>query len=59
VFFLGLGALNLYVIYHFSTDTWGNFKLFGLTGLMFIFVFAQMLYLFRYIIPDEDAEEQG
>ena len=59
VFFLGLGALNLYVVYNYSTDTWVNFKLFGLTGLMFVFIFAQMLYLFRYMIPDEDAEEQG
>jgi len=59
VFFLCLGALNLYVVYNFSTDAWVNFKLFGLTGLMFIFIFAQILYLFRYMIPDEDAEEQG
>ncbi|MEE9266506.1 MAG: septation protein A [Gammaproteobacteria bacterium] len=59
VFFLCLGALNLYVVYNFSTDAWVNFKLFGLTGLMFVFIFAQSLYLFRYMIPDEDAEEQG
>ena len=60
VFFLAVGALNLFVVYNFSTDTWVNFKLFGLTGLMFVFVFAQMIYLFRYMIPDEeDAEEQG
>ncbi len=59
VFFACLGALNLYVVYNFSTDAWVNFKLFGLTGLMFIFIFAQILYLFRYMIPDEDAEEQG
>ena len=59
VFFLCLGALNLYVVYNFSTDAWVNFKLFGLTGLMFVFIFAQILYLFRYMIPDEDAEEQG
>jgi intracellular septation protein len=59
VFFVLLGALNLFVVYNFSTDTWVNFKLFGLTGLMFVFVFAQILYLFRYMIPDEDSEEQG
>jgi intracellular septation protein A len=35
-----------------------NFKLFGLTGLMFVFVFVQLLYLFRYMIPEEDAGEQ-
>ncbi len=59
VFFLCLGTLNLYVVYNFSTDAWVNFKLFGLTGLMFVFIFAQLLYLFRYMIADEDAEEQG
>ena len=31
----------------------------ALNRLMFIFIFAQILYLFRYMIPDEDAEEQG
>ena len=59
LFFAGLGALNLLVVYNFSTDTWVNFKLFGLTGLMFAFVFTQILFLFRYMIPEEDAEEQG
>jgi intracellular septation protein len=59
VFFACLGALNLYVVYNFSTEAWVNFKLFGLTGLMFVFILAQILYLFRYMIPDEDAEEQG
>ena len=60
VFFLSLGGLNLFVVYNFSTDTWVNFKLFGLTGLMFVFIFAQIVYLFRYMIPEEeDAEEQG
>ncbi|GMQ75573.1 MAG: septation protein A [Gammaproteobacteria bacterium] len=59
VFFAGLGALNLYVVYNFDTDTWVNFKLFGLTGLMFIFIFAQILYLYRYMLPDDDAGEQG
>lgn len=58
-FFAALGALNLFVVYNFSTDTWVNFKLFGLTGLTFVFVFAQILYLFRYMVPDEDTEEQG
>lgn len=58
-FFAGLGALNLFVVYNFSTDTWVNFKLFGLTGLTFVFVFAQVIYLFRYMVPDEDTEEQG
>ncbi|NIM26595.1 MAG: septation protein A [Gammaproteobacteria bacterium] len=59
LFFLSIGALNLFVVYNFSTDTWVNFKLFGLTALMFAFVFAQVLYLVRYMIPEQDGEEQG
>lgn len=59
IFFVCLGGLNLFVVYNFSTDAWVNFKLFGLTGLMFVFIFAQIFYLFRYMIPDEDSEEQG
>lgn len=47
-FFALLGVLNLYVAYHFATETWVNFKLFGATGLMFVFIIAQSLYLSRY-----------
>ena len=51
-FFSLMGALNLWVAYSFSTDTWVNFKLFGGIGLMLAFTVAQGLYLARYL-PDE------
>jgi len=50
VFFLFLGVLNLYVVYFFDTNFWVNFKLFGLTGLTFIFVIAQALYIRKQLI---------
>jgi intracellular septation protein len=53
-FFSAMGALNLWVAYTFSTDTWVNFKLFGSIGLMLVFTLAQGLYLGRYL-PDEPA----
>ncbi|MGR9074449.1 MAG: septation protein A [Gammaproteobacteria bacterium] len=53
-FFLVLGTVNLYVIYHFDTETWVNFKLFGMLGLTLIFVFLQALFLSRYIPEAED-----
>ena len=56
VFFLFKGALNLWVAYHFSTETWVNFKLFGGMGLMLAFVIAQALWLSRHL-PDEDPAE--
>jgi intracellular septation protein len=56
LFFLFKGALNLWVAYNFSTDTWVNFKLFGGMGLMFAFVIAQALWISRYL-PDDPAEK--
>ena len=48
VFFFAMGLLNLYVVYNFDTDTWVNFKLFGLMGLTALFVIAQAVYLYRH-----------
>jgi intracellular septation protein len=49
VFFAALGAANLYVAFHFPTETWVNFKLFGITGLMLVFVLLQSLLLSKYV----------
>lgn len=49
LFFVFLGISNLYVIYHFDTDTWVNFKLFGMMGLTLLFVIGQGFYLARYL----------
>lgn len=59
IFYLFLGALNLYVVYHFSTNTWVNFKLFGMMGLMIIFVVGQSVYLAKHIAnhPAEKSDE--
>ncbi|MES2716962.1 MAG: septation protein A [Pseudomonadota bacterium] len=53
-FFAGMGVLNLWVAYSFSTDTWVNFKLFGGIGLMLLFTLAQGLYISRHL-PDEET----
>lgn len=49
VFFATLGVANLHVVYHFDTDTWVNFKLFGLMGLTF--AIAQAVYIARHAKP--------
>lgn len=54
-FFAVMGVANLWVAYHFDTDTWVNFKLFGGLGLMVLFILGQALYLGRYV----KAEEAG
>ena len=54
-FFSAMGVINLWVAFHFDTNTWVNFKLFGGLGLMVLFILGQALYLGRHI----KAEEAG
>ena len=54
LFFAILGVLNLWVAYHFDTATWVNFKVFGVTAMIFLFTLAQGLYISRHL-PDEEA----
>lgn len=48
LFFLFVGALNLWVAYSFSTDTWATFKLFGLIGLNVVAIVVASLYLNKH-----------
>jgi len=60
LFFIALGFANLYVVYNFDTETWVNFKLFGLLGLTFVFVIAQSLYVARFIKePEQDNSDSS
>lgn len=54
LFFLILGFINLYVAYNFSLDTWVNFKLFGFTGLMLIFILAQSAWIAKYVVEKKE-----
>jgi intracellular septation protein len=45
IFFFAIGVLNLWVAYHFDTDTWVNFKLIGLLGITLVFIIGQSFYL--------------
>ncbi len=54
-FFALLGIINLYVAFTFSTDAWVNFKLFGATGIMLVFILAQAAILSKYV--EEDHKE--
>ena len=51
-FYALMGLLNLYVAYNYSTSTWANFKVFGATGLMLVFMIAQGFYVSRYLEPE-------
>lgn len=54
LFFAMLGALNLYIAFHYSMDIWVDFKLFGSMILMLIFILLQAIVLARYM-----KDEQG
>ena len=56
-FFASLGFLNLYVVYNYDTDTWVNFKMFGMMGLTFTFVIVQGIFLMKFIKQQETATE--
>ncbi len=45
LFFALVGALNLYVARQFSMDTWVNFKVFGVSILLMLFMLPQVFWL--------------
>ena len=53
-FFAVMGVINLWVAFHYDTDTWVNFKLFGGMGLMVLFVIGQAVYLSKYMKTETD-----
>jgi intracellular septation protein len=57
LFFALCAFLNLYVAFNFDQDTWVNFKVFGLTGLMFVFSIGSVLSISKYLPDDEDEIE--
>lgn len=50
IFLVLLGFLNLYVAFNYTENAWVNFKLFGVTGIMFAFFIAQTIALKKYLI---------
>lgn len=49
LFFIVMAAANYFVASNYPTDTWVNFKLFGATGMMLVFMIAQGFYLTRHM----------
>lgn len=52
IFFAVLGFANIYVVYHYTTNIWVNFKLFGILGVTILFVVIQAFYLARFVKED-------
>ena len=55
VFFILMGGLNVYVLYHYDEATWVNFKLFGTMGLTIVFVIIQGIWLSGKMPKDDDS----
>jgi intracellular septation protein len=53
--FLLLHMTNLFVAYNFSTNTWVNFKLYGVLSSLFVFGLAQSFYLTKYMLPEKQS----
>lgn len=56
-FFVAMAALNLLVAYNFPTDTWVNFKLFGLFGITLVFTLLVGVYLARHMKPESGSAD--
>jgi intracellular septation protein len=54
-FLVFVGVLNIWVAYHFSTDTWVSFKLFGLMGITLVFTLGVGVWLARHVKETPDA----
>lgn len=55
-FFVALGFINLlaaFVIFKDNDSAWVNFKLFGMTGIMFVFIIVQTVFLSKYITEEK------
>ena len=57
VFFIFVGAVNLYVAYSFSEEFWVKIKLFGMLGITLVFVIIQSIWL--TITAQKNGAAQG
>jgi len=57
MFFLLCAVLNYYVAFNYDLDTWVNFKVFGLTALMFVFSISSILLLYKHLPQEEDDND--
>ena len=45
-----MAAANWYIAFHFPTETWVDFKVWGGIGLFLLFAVAQAFFLARHVI---------
>jgi len=52
-FFVAMAATNWYVAFHYSTETWVDFKVWGGIGLFLLFALVQGVFLARHVIEPQ------
>ncbi len=59
LFFISVGCINIYVMFNYDTETWVDFKTFGVPGLMAIFILLQVIFMYKFMPePKADIEEE-
>ena len=58
-FFFALGVANLLVAFNFDTDTWVDFKTFGLLGLTLVFSLGTGVFMSRHLAPEPGSPSDG
>ncbi len=53
-FFMSVGFINVYVMRYYTTDQWVTFKTFGVPGLMLLFIFVQVIFIYKYMPKTEE-----
>jgi intracellular septation protein len=57
LFFWIIGAINIYVAFYLPTETWVDFKVFGVFGLMLLCVIATGAYIYRYLPHNQEQDK--
>jgi intracellular septation protein len=56
-YFAMIGSVNLYVAYQFPTETWVDFRFWGLYGALLAFMVVQGFFIYQYLPKDEAADD--
>lgn len=57
IFFIICAAVNIYIAFWLSLDTWMNFKVFGLTAGTLIFTVLSVVYIYKNMSKEHSEEE--
>jgi intracellular septation protein len=58
VTFAAIGAINLFVMYRYTLDTWTTFKVWGQMGIVLITVIGQTVWISRHMPETEPGKSE-